>query len=479
MSTIRHKTIIGTVWNFSEQLFNRGLNVLITIMLAWFLLPKEYGLIAMMAVFLALSSALIDAGFSQALIRKQDVSSQDYSTAFYANIILSVLIYLTLYGCAPFISRFYSQPLLVELIRVSGLTLFFNALSIVQKTVLIREMKFKLQLKVSLPASLLSGGLAIYSAYVGFGVWSLIIQMITNALFSALFYWRLNLWRPSITFSVNSLKELFGFGGYLLLESISAIPFRNMYVIVIAKIFSANIAGLYFFADKIKEIMMTQFVLSIQNVTYPALAKVQDDDERLKSGFRKIISVTTYLMSPAMIFLASLAEPLFTSILPDKWFGSVEYLQLMCLASVFNPLNTINLNILKVKGRSDIVFYIGLYKKTVAIGIFIYSLQFGIIAILLGQIINSVLAYLPNSYFSSRLIHYSMKEQAVDFVPSLILSAMIALMVYGLQAWVQWPATMELIIFSLIALSLYILISHILKLKAYLLIKDLIQNKIK
>lgn len=479
MSAIRHKTIAGTLWNFSEQLLTRGIGVAVTIMLAWFLEPEEYGLVAMMSVFLVLSSALVDAGFSQALIRKLNTTPTDYSTAFYANLMFSLLIYLALFLGAPYISGFYQQPVLVELIRVAGLSVFFNAFAFVQKAVLTREMKFKLQLKVSLPAAFLSGALAIYLAYNDYGVWALIIQLVSVAFLTALFYWRLKLWRPSLLFSLKSLKELFSFGGYLLIESVSAIPFRNMYVIVIAKFFSATIAGLYFFADKIKELVMSQFVQSIQNVTYPALAKLQEDDARLKIGFRKVIAVTTFILFPAMVFLAALADPLFATLFSKKWLDAVVFLQLMCLAGLFNPLNAINLNILKVKGRSDIVLYVGIYKKTVAIGIFIFTLQYGVIAILLGQILNSVLAYIPNSYFSSRLIDYTVTEQVADFAPGLVLSFVIALLVYFLQQWVEWLAALEVLVFGLLAIGLYVLIAHVLRLQAYRLVRELLVSKIR
>ncbi|MGR9087531.1 MAG: oligosaccharide flippase family protein, partial [Gammaproteobacteria bacterium] len=312
----------------------------------------------------------------------------------------------------------------------------------------------------------------------GFGVWALILQMVSASFLAAFFYWRLGLWRPSLRFSFRSLGELFGFGGYLLLEAISAVPFRNMYVIVIAKFFTAAVAGLYYFADKIKEIVMIQFVQSIQNVTYPALAMLQEDDARLKLGFRKVIAVTTFLLFPAMIFLAALADPLFAAVLPEKWRDAVVFLQLMCLAGLLNPMNSINLNILKVKGRSDIVLYVGFYKKAVAIGIFIFTLQYGIIAILLGQIVNSVLAYIPNSYFSARLIDYTVKEQAADFAPALLLSAAIALLAYGLQSWVEWAAAIELSVFGLLAAVLYVLGAHLLKLRAYQLVRELLQSRL-
>lgn len=479
MPSLRNKTIIGVAWNFAEQMLGRGIGIAVTLLLAWFLVPENYGLVAMMAVFLALSTALVDAGFSEALIRKLEVTELDLNTVFYTNLILSALIYSVLFFTAPFVATFYDQPLLIDLIRVAGMSVFFSALIVVQKSVLNRQLKFKLMLKVSLPAAVISGLIAIALAYFDYGVWALVWQMVISSILTAIFFWRLKLWRPKLIFSLESLKELFGFSSYAIVDRLFSVPFKNMYIIVIAKYFSAGIAGLYFFAEKIKDLIVSQLVQSIQNVTYPALSQLQEDNERLKQGYRKVIAMMTFMLFPALVFLAALSEPLFRFLLPEQWLDAVPYLQLMCIAALLYPLHSINLNILKVKGRSDLVLYVGIYKKAVAIGIFIVTLPYGIIAILLGQILSSILAFLPNTYFSSRLIGYSVKEQLADFIPGLVLSAAIAGLIFGLQAWAQWWAFAELVVFGLLAGLLYLIGAHLLKLHAYELTKELVLKKFK
>ena len=272
---------------------------------------------------------------------------------------------------------------------------------------------------------------------------------------------------------------MFAFSSYLLIAGLSNILFNNMYVVVIAKYFSATLAGYYFFADRIKELVVSQLVASIQTVTYPALSKIQDDPVRLKSGYRKVIAITTFLLFPAITLLAALAEPLFRVLLSEQWLPAVIYLQLMCIVAILNPLHAINVNILKVAGRSDLVLYIGFFKKFMMILIFIISFNYGVIGILIGQIISSVLTYIPNSYYSSRLINYSVREQLADFVPGLILSGAIALFTYSLVIFIDWPAIIELLAFGILAIILYLAGAHLLKLHAYVLAKQLITEKLR
>ncbi|MBE0471377.1 MAG: lipopolysaccharide biosynthesis protein [Methyloprofundus sp.] len=477
--TLAKKTTIGIVWNFAEQLARRGVGIGVTLLLAYFLTPVDFGLVAMMAVFLALGASLMESGFKQALIRLKDASQVDFNTAFYANITLGLVAYAILFGAAPWIALFYEQPGLVDLIRVAGLAVIVNSLQVVQVSILSRNLNFKTQLKVNLPAAILSGLLAVALAYLGWGVWALVAQMLTSAILVALLLWAQRIWRPSLSFSFVSLRQMYNFGYKLFLSGVLDTVFRNMYVIVIAKFFSASVAGLYFFAEKIKELMISQLVTSIQTVTYPALSTMQDDNVRLKAGYRKVIAMTTFLLFPAMLFLAALSQPLFEFLLPEKWWPAVVYLQLMALAGLLIPIHAINLNILKVKGRSDLFLYLEILKKAMIVLILWVSFQYGVIGILIGQIIGSVLAYIPNSYFSYRLIGYSVKEQLADFIPGLVLSGVIAGLIFGLQAWAQWWALAELVVFGLLAGLLYLIGAHLLKLHAYELTKELVLKKFK
>lgn len=439
-------------------------------------MPEDYGLIAMMAVFLSLSGLIVEGGFGQALIRKLDVTQLEYSTAFFANIVLALFSYGVLFFSAPWIADFYNEQVLVSLIRVSGVIILFGSLVVVQDVVLVRELRFKLKLKIALPSSIISGIAAIVLAYMGYGVWALVVQMIVSSILTVFFYWRLKIWRPSLEFSWHALKGLFGFGGYLFVEQVISVLFNNMYVIVIAKAFVSSIAGFYFFSEKIKDLVIHQVVNSIESVTYPALAKVQADNVKLKEGYRKIIRVTTFLLFPIMAMLAALAEPLFQTILPVEWLPAALYLQLMCIAAVLYPLHSINLNILKIKGRADIVLYLGVYKKLVAIGVFIISFQFGIVGILVGQIMSSILAYIPNSYFSAKMIDYSIYEQVMDFISNFMLSLLVAGLVYGGVYWFDLSHLTEFILFGTMGAIAYISGAYLLKMKALNILIEVVKS---
>lgn len=477
--SLRRQTASGIVWNFLELFLRRGVSAGTTLIFAWFLAPEDFGLVAMMAVFLALAHVIVDAGLSEALIRKATVSLSEYDTAFYANIVVSLIIYGVLFITAPLIASFYEEARLIDLIRVAGIAVIFSAFFVVQRAVISRELKFKLQLKVSFPAAFISGAIAVAMAFAGFGVWALIAQILIQALLNAIFYWRLSLWRPGLQCNWSDLRRLFSFGGYLLLNQMTTVPFKYMYLIVIAKLFAAPVAGLYFFAEKIRDLLVGQLAASIETVTYPALARLQTEPEKLKQGYRQVICVMTFLFFPVLIFIAAFAETLFNLFLPHDWLQSAVFLQLMCIAALLYPLHSTNLNILKVKGRSDLVFYLGLFKKVTAIAIFAVTFHYGIIAILLGQILSSVIAYLPNSFYSKKLIGYSVYEQLSDFLPGLLLSGMIGLSLWWLQQVLQWHQLSELLMLGSLAVIVYLLGAWLLKLRALDLAHDLLVNRFK
>lgn len=476
--TLTHRTSIGILWNFAQQLALKGVGFLVTLFLARYLAPTDFGLLAMMAVFVAIATTLMSSGLQQALVRMKNAQQVDFNTAFYANLILGGIAYLLLFACAPLVSSFYQEPRLIILIRIAGLVVLINAFSVVQVASLSRQLNFKTQLKASIPASIVSGSVAVILAYFDYGVWALIAQMLVAAFINTVLLWRFQGWRPTLGFSKNALAGMYNFGYKLFLSGLLDTIFTNLYVIVIAKIFTTQVAGFYFFADKIKTMVLSQLVSSIQTVTYPALAAIQDDDTRLKGAYRKIVAVTTFILFPAILLLAALAEPLFRLLLPERWLPAATYLQLMCIAGLLFPVHVINLNILTVKGRSDLFFYLEIIKKLTLTLILVVSVGYGVVGILYGQIIFSVLAYIPNSYFSSKLLNYSVSEQLADFLPGLILSGVIALAVSGGLQLVQWQPLLQLIVFGLAASVLYLVGAHLLKLHAYELAYELLLSKL-
>ncbi|GGK73234.1 lipopolysaccharide biosynthesis protein [Amphritea balenae] len=477
--SLTKRTALAILWDFSEQLLRRGLSVAVTLLLAYYLAPEDFGLIAMMSVFLTLGSLMMDSGLSQSLIRIKGIKQVHYNTAFYLNILFGILAYVFLFFVAPYVSLFYQQPDLIELIRIAGIILVVNSFKIVQFSKLNRELNFKTQFMVNLPAAVVSGAGAVLVAYEGWGVWALVIQMLLFSFTNTIFLWMVKPWIPTFEFSFNEAKTMYVFGYKLFLAEVINTLFKNMYVLVIAKYISSYTAGLYFFSEKIKDFIINLLVSSIQKVTYPALATLQDDNERLKSSYREVISITAFVVFPAMLFVVALTKPIFDALLPERWNEAMLYLQLMMLASLLYPVHAINLNILSVKGRSDLFLGLEILRKILIVLIFLVSFGYGVVGILIGQIVSSVLLYIPNSYFAYNLIGYSVKEQLQDFMPSLLLAFLVSYCIYLLQLWIVLPALVELFLLGVLSLLLYVTGAVFFNVKAFSSLCDFLEVKLK
>lgn len=464
---LKSRTITGVFWSFLEQLSKRGISIIVTLLLARLLIPEDFGLLAMMAVFVTVASALMDSGIKQAVIRKKDATQDDFNTAFYTNLALGAFSYLILFLAAPLIADFYDEERLVLLIRVAGLIVFINSFQVIQSAILSRELNFKNQLKASVPASAISGIVAVILAYSGAGVWSLVTQMLLSALLLTMMLWWLQRWRPTLTYNFNTFKEIYSFGYKLFLASLIRHVGRNIYVLVIANLFGASVAGLYFFANRIKELVVSQLVSAVQQVTYPALATLQDNDSRLKLAYRKVLGVTTFLLFPCMMMLATIAQPLFEIALPARWYDAIIYLQLMCFANLLYPLHAINLNILKVKGRSDLYLWLAIYKNILTFAVLFVSYRYGVIGILIGQIVLSFIAFIPNSYYSNRLIGYSIKEQFLDCMTPLLMSLIVCFPAYLFVTFSEIGALYKVAIIVPISLVAYVGMAKIFSVQAY------------
>lgn len=474
---LRSSVIAGVLWSFLEQLLRRGISIIVTLLLARFLVPEDFGLLAMMTVFIAIATALMDSGIQQAVIRKLEPDEAYFSTAFYTNLALGALAYTLLFVTAPFIASFYEELRLTLLIRVAGVVVLINAFQVIQVAMLSRDLNFKMQMKASVPAAVISGILAVVLAYMGFGVWALIAQTVLSALLIVLIYWWVQPWRPKAIFDLASLKEMYSFGYKLFLSGLLDTVSRNIYVLVIAKVFSAGVAGLYFFAERIKDLVISQLVSSVQKVTYPALSSLQDDNVKLKEGYRNVMQVTTFMLFPAMLMLAALAQPLFELFFPERWLPAVPYLQLMCIVGVLYPVHSINLNILKVKGRSDLFLGLEVFKKITLFVVLFISYRYGVIGILIGRGVQSLVSYAPNSYFSKQLIGYSVREQVQDILPSLGVAAAVSLTIYFVQHLLVMPPFMSLLVYGTMGLVVYLLLAKVFKLSAYLLAEKMIRKR--
>jgi O-antigen/teichoic acid export membrane protein len=420
----------GVLWNLASMFLTRGASTIFLLFLARILAPDAFGLIAMATVVFELANAFVNSGLGAALIRSKSVSDADLNTVFLTNLGLSVAAYVAIFTSAPYIALFYSQPELAEVVRVMGLVVFINAAKIVQIAVLSRKMDFKTQMKANTAASVVSGVLAVTAAYQGWGVWSLVVQMLSQAAMSAVILWLAGNWRPSWQFSIESFLRLFAFGRNLLAEGLLSVLYQNSYVLVIGRFFSAELTGLYFFAKKISNLISQQLTGAVQQATFPALATLQDDNATLKYKYRQIMQLMMFLIAPIMMLLASLAPILIRLAFDEKWQGAVPYLQLLCIVGMIFPLHALNINLLNVKGRSDLVFKVGLVKKAVNLTMLFVAIPYGVLAIVASQVAASFFGLLPNTYFSAKLIDYSLLEQIKD-----VIKPIAAAMLGGASAW--------------------------------------------
>jgi teichuronic acid exporter len=422
MPTLKQKALKGILWSSTERFSAQSVQFILGILLARLLIPSDYGLIGMLAIFLAISQTFIDSGFGSALIQKKGRDNLDYSTTFYFNLVVALLCYGLLFFLAPLIAKFYNQPLLRSLTRITGLTIIINALAVVQRTKFTANIDFKTQTITSLSAISVSGVLGIAMAYQGFGVWALVAQNLTKSCINTLLLWIISKWVPVYGFSFNRFKRLFTFGSKLLAAGLLDTTFRNIYLIVIGKFFSVQNLGYYTRAQQFKDFSSTNITEIIQRVTFPVLSEVQDDEKRLKEGYRKIIKLSCLVIFPVMMGLAALSEPLIRIILTEKWIGSAWMLKLLCFAGMWYPIHALNLNILNVKGRSDLFLKLSIIKKTIVSVVLVTSLPFGIKGLIIGQIVSSWLALFINCYYSRCLIEYTFLQQFKDIFAILIFS---------------------------------------------------------
>lgn len=475
--TLKQKTISGLIWSFIDSIAGQGITFIVGIILARLLSPKEFGLIGMLAVFIAISQSFIDSGFRQALIRKQDCTQEDYSTVFYFNIVVGIFLYILLFAGAKLIGNFYHEPILKDLIRVLGLSLIINSFTIIQSTLLTKRIDFKLQAKISVIASVISGVISIYLAYAGWGVWSLVALTLIKYTINTILLWLWNKWKPIWCFSKKSFTELFSFGSKLLVSGLIDTIYRNVYYLVIGKYFSAIELGYYTQADQFQALPSSNLLGIIGKVSYPVLSTLQNDKVQLKNTYKKIIRSTMLITFVLMLGMASVARPMILSLIGAKWEPGVIYLQLLCFVGMFYPLHAINLNMLQVLGRSDLFLKIEIIKKALAIPIIIVGVAWGIIAMLIGMIVLSFIAYYLNSYFSGKFIGYSFFDQIKDILPSFLLASTMSSVVFFEGLFVPFSPFPLLIIQLITGAMITFSLCEIFKFKDYLYIKDILKEK--
>ena len=475
---LKNKTIHALLWSFIERFGQLGIQFVISIILARLLLPEEFGLIAMLTIFMAVAQSFINSGFGQALIQKQDVTHIDECSILYFNILVGFLAAGLLCLAAPWIARFYNQPLLVSLTYALSLNLIINAFGLVQTALLTKHIDFKTQLKVSVMATAISGTIGVAMAFNGFGVWSLVVQSLSSNFLRTALLWIFNNWRPSLVFSFISLRGMFAFGSRLLASGLLDTIFQNIYLVVIGKLFPPASLGFYSRAKGLQQLPVDNISGIVNRVTFPVFSSVQDDKPRLKRGIRKALTMLVMINFPMMVGLAIVAKPLVLVLLTEKWLPCVPYLQLLCVVGMLYPVHAINLNVLKAQGRSDLFFRLEILKKILVVIAIAVTYRWGIIAMIYGQIVTSCLAYFLNAYYTGKMLDYPITEQIRDLMPSLALAGIMGMGVYALK-YVSITNQLALLLAQIMTgIVIYTGICYIFRISSFMEIIEMIRSKL-
>lgn len=460
--SLKKKTVSGVLWSSIERFSVQGVQFVIMIIMARILLPSDYGMIGMLAIFIAISQALIDSGFSNALIRKTNRSEIDFSTVFYFNIVIGILLYLILFFVSPLIAEFYKTPELTNLTRVIALNLFINSLAVVQRAILTIRIDFKTQAKASFSAAMLSGITGIIMAYTGFGVWSIAVQTVLNGFINTGLLWILSKWKPLRVFSYHSFKELFSFGSKLLFAGLLNVIYQNIYTIVIGKKFHSTDLGYYTRADQFAQFPSSNLTGIMQRVTFPILSEMQDDKERLAKVYRKFLRLSAFIIFPLMTGLAAVAYPFINCLLTEKWSFTALLLQIICFSYMWYPIHAINLNLLQVEGRSDLFLRLEIYKKVLGVVVLCVTIPMGLVAMCWGAVVSSLLALVFNTYYTNKLIHVGLIKQLKDLGPALFYSFSMAGVVYFFIHLID-QQFLQLFLGIIVGIVYYFLISYLTK----------------
>ena len=475
--TLHQKTVKGAAWSFADNFLSLGISFIVGIILARLLSPEEYGLIGIITIFVNVFNSIVDSGFSNALIRKNDASDTDYNTVFWSNLFVSSIMCLALFLCSEPIAIFFERPELKALTQVMSIIVIINAFAIVQRTLLVKKIDFKTQTKVSLIASITSGVIGVGMAMMGFGVWSLVGQQISRQLFNTVFLWILNKWRPQKLFSWLSFKELFGFGWKLLVSSLINTTWNELYQVVIGKCYNSSTLGLYTRAQQFASLFSSNITTVVQRVSYPALSSIKEDNIHLKAAYQRVIKVTMLVTFTLMLGLAGVADKFVYVLVGEKWMECVPMLQILCFQMMLFPLHAINLNMLQVQGRSDLFLKLEIIKKAAAIVPLLLGVFVGIYWMLIGSVVISFFSYYLNAYYSGPFLNYSIKEQVKDILPSLAIALFMSGGIYCL-------GFINISVFLLLPLqivtggSIIIFFCEIFKLPEFLEVKEVIKKGI-
>lgn len=475
-TSLKGKAVKGVVWNAVETYSMKGLEFVLGVILARLLSPSDYGLIGMTSIFFAISGVFIDSGFGSALVQKKDRNEDDYCTVFYVNLTVSLFFYGVLFVIAPYVADFFEQPLLKDLMRVSALTLIINALVSTSRNKLYVAVDFKTTTKISVISALISGSVALYCAFSGYGVWTFVIQGLTSAIVSALLLFYYVRWIPRHKFSKASFHRLFGYGSKILIASLISTVYDHIYNFVIGKKFSPASLGYYTKGFAFASFAGGTTATVLQKVAFPVLSDIQDDLPRLLKAYSRYIKMVAFFVFPLLLGLCGVAKPMVIFLITEKWAPCIILLQILCFAYLWDGIVRINLNLLYVTGRSDLVLKLEIVKKSVAFTILVISLFFGIEGMCVGRAIYGIVGYYMNTYYTKKILNYGFWAQIKEIAPSFLLSASMMVIALLISHFVTTPI-LSLALSLIVCPVYYLSLSYLFKISSLFELRDIILSR--
>lgn len=435
--TLKQQTKKGLYWSFFNQFSNYGMQFCIGIVMARLLSPSDYGITALPGVFMAIAGIFQDSGMTGALVRKEKIEEKDYSTLFIYSIAMGIFMYAVLFIASPWIAIFFHTPVLIPLIRVTALTFLWGPVSTVQYVILKRKLDFKTPTKISIATKIFSGVVGITLAYMGYGLWALVISGVLSSFLGLVIVAYVVKWYPKTGWSKDSFKYLWNYGNKMLASALLDTAYNNITPVFVGKYYSPSDLGIYNRAQGYASLPSQQMTGVIQNVTFPVLSKMLNDDEGLARNYRRMIRTTAFIVFPMMFMLSALARPLILMMITAKWEPCIILLQLMCFSLMWYPIHAMNLNLLQVKGRTDLFLRLEIIKKILCLSILVITLPQGLIIFCIGNIVATILCLFINTYYTGKLINVGFLTQMKDLIPILLLSSIMYLAIYYANLFIE------------------------------------------
>lgn len=462
----RNKILLNFIWRFAERCGAQIVSFIVSIVLARILLPEDYGTIALVTVFTVILQVFVDSGLGTALIQKKDADELDFSSVFFFNFVVCIILYGGLFVASPFIARFYGNDNLTSVIRVIGLTIVVSGVKGIQQSYVSRNMMFKRFFFSTLGGTIFSAVLGIGMAYAGAGVWALVAQQLSNTIIDTAILWITVQWRPKLQFSWNRLKGLLNYGWKLLVSALLDTVYNNLRSLIIGKIYTSSDLAFYNQGDKFPNVIVTNINTSIDSVLLPTMSSVQDDRKRVKEMTRRAMKTSVYIMAPLMMGLVFCAKPIVRLVLTDKWLPCVPFLQVFCITYMFWPVHTANLNAIKALGRSDLFLKLEIVKKIVGLIALFATMNISVKAMAYSLLVVSVLSQIINSWPNRKLLNYGYLEQLKDILPGIIIAVCMGACVYCVH-FIGLSDVLTLCIQIPLGMVIYILLSKILRMESY------------